>query len=333
MKSFALKLVLTVGVLFVVILQVPADSYLDALDRMSLALLAILGGLAIVQVVLLALRWGKLTRMAHHGMPFSGAFCGILMSLFFSQGLPASVGGDVFRLWWHRRHGIDRGDCVRIVLFDRLYGVVSLLLLCGVSVLVLVNTLGWSPAVPALIAIMACGLLGFVFLFQPRRFGISSYLSRLATRLPHKLGGVLSWLLECRSILLSHRPIVLAQLLALGCIVHFAAVLMAYAIGDFLQLEGITFINCVAAVPPALLIGYMPFSIAGWGVREASMVGAFAVLGVDAEPAILMSIIIGTVILCISLIGGLIWSIGGFSKAFMKSRREDARRSQAPFQP
>ena len=60
----------------------------------------------------------------------------------------------------------------------------------------------------------------------------------------------------------------------------------------------------------------MPFSIAGWGVREASMVMAFGLFGVNAATAIIISLMIGMTVLAISLLGGMFWMVGNNKRYF-----------------
>ena len=68
--------------------------------------------------------------------------------------------------------------------------------------------------------------------------------------------------------------------------------------------------DCLVLIPPVLLITTLPISIAGWGVRELSMVAAFALIGVSDEGAVALSVLFGLVIAVMSLPGGLIWLLG-----------------------
>lgn len=84
----------------------------------------------------------------------------------------------------------------------------------------------------------------------------------------------------------------------------------------------ISFFSCLAVIPPALLISYVPISIAGWGVREASFVFAFSLVGVSVEAALLISLGIGIVVLLISLLGGVLWASSGMRDVYMNEFRK-----------
>ncbi len=63
--------------------------------------------------------------------------------------------------------------------------------------------------------------------------------------------------------------------------------------------------------PLVVLLTMLPISIAGWSVREAAMVAAFAYVGVDAPGALALSVAFGLVQVAIGLPGGLLWFKSG----------------------
>ena len=60
-------------------------------------------------------------------------------------------------------------------------------------------------------------------------------------------------------------------------------------------------------VPPVILIAAVPVSIAGWGVREASMTVAFGYAGLMTSEGTVVSILFGMVYFIVGAMGGLIW--------------------------
>jgi hypothetical protein len=67
-------------------------------------------------------------------------------------------------------------------------------------------------------------------------------------------------------------------------------------------------------VPPVILIATVPVSIAGWGVREGSMIVAFAYAGLPQSDGLVVSVLIGITFFIIGAIGGLIWVAGGMRR-------------------
>src|SRR5205085_9680718 len=60
-------------------------------------------------------------------------------------------------------------------------------------------------------------------------------------------------------------------------------------------------------IPPIMLITMMPISIAGWGVREATMMVAFGYAGLAQTDGTVVSILFGAVYFIAGGLGGLVW--------------------------
>jgi hypothetical protein len=65
-------------------------------------------------------------------------------------------------------------------------------------------------------------------------------------------------------------------------------------------------------MPPVLLIATVPISIAGWGVRESSMIAAFAYAGLAESDGLTLSILFGAASFIIGIVGGIVWISSGF---------------------
>ncbi len=60
-------------------------------------------------------------------------------------------------------------------------------------------------------------------------------------------------------------------------------------------------------VPPVMLITMLPISIAGWGVREATMGLAFGYAGLMANEGVNISLLFGAVSFIVGAVGGVVW--------------------------
>jgi uncharacterized membrane protein YbhN (UPF0104 family) len=65
--------------------------------------------------------------------------------------------------------------------------------------------------------------------------------------------------------------------------------------------------QCMLIVPTVMLISLLPFSVAGWGLRESAMSTGFALIHAPVAAAVAASVIFGILTLSISLPGGLLW--------------------------
>jgi len=59
------------------------------------------------------------------------------------------------------------------------------------------------------------------------------------------------------------------------------------------------------------LVATIPVSIAGWGVRESSMIVAFAYAGLAQSNGLTLSILFGIVSLVVGVVGGIVWITSG----------------------
>jgi hypothetical protein len=70
-------------------------------------------------------------------------------------------------------------------------------------------------------------------------------------------------------------------------------------------------IQALLLIPPIMLIAAVPISIAGWGVREKSLVLAFAYAGRSETDGFLVSVLIGASMLVVGILGGIVWLASG----------------------
>jgi hypothetical protein len=69
----------------------------------------------------------------------------------------------------------------------------------------------------------------------------------------------------------------------------------------------VEFWQALLLVPPVMLIATIPISIAGWGVREKSLVMAFGYAGLSETDGFLVSVLFGLTMFVVGLAGGAVW--------------------------
>jgi len=262
----------------------------------------------LIQTVALGWRWQRIGLIDDIRIRVSSHVTATLISLFFSQGLPAFIGSDTFRIWWYSRHGIFPARGLKIITFDRVIGVVSLAAVCALGVAVMLSTGSDHVILWPLVLGVGAAILGFCSLVLPFRTGLTEYLARLSRRLPNTPGKVLGWVIETREFFRAGSAAGVMLILATGVVIHLFTVLLGYVLALGLGSTA-SYMDCLVAIAPVLLISYIPISIAGWGVREVSLVFTFSMVGVDKETALLVSLGIGTTMLVVSLVGGALWMI------------------------
>ena len=130
-----IKIGLTGLILFFILRNVPVVAYKQAYQSLTAKTLLLLISLVIFQVFILAYRWSYLIFLAtEKKVSLAEVAKGTLISFFVSQGMLASIGADAFKIWWMRKRGISTQSGIKITLMDRIYGLVSLMFLCILSI-------------------------------------------------------------------------------------------------------------------------------------------------------------------------------------------------------
>jgi uncharacterized membrane protein YbhN (UPF0104 family) len=82
--------------------------------------------------------------------------------------------------------------------------------------------------------------------------------------------------------------------------------LAAYCIARSIGID-VSLIATIAVIPIVTIVSALPISLAGWGVREFSVVTLLGLLGIEREAALLLSVEFGLIGTLMSLPGGVIW--------------------------
>lgn len=311
-----LKAAISILLLYLSLRSVDLAALGERLSRIAPQWIAAALVLLAAQVVLLALRWRTIARQCGLNLRPSAAVRFSFMASFFNQVLPSTVGGDAARIWLLGREGGGWANATYSVLIDRIAGVLALAL---VVIFCLPWTLGLvqdpiARAVLLLIGVAAVGgtavLLAIGMLRWPllARWAITRHLLEVS----HALWRVAR----------SRRS--LALIGAASFAIHLLTVSAAWCL---VQSVGATasFVLLLFVVPPVLLVSTIPVSIAGWGLREGTMIVAFAYAGLAQADGLIVSVLIGLTAFAIGAIGGVIWTTGDVRlRAFSQRDRTPA---------
>jgi glycosyltransferase 2 family protein len=215
---------------------------------------------------------------------------------FVNQVMPTFLVGDGVRAWYLYREGISGRASVSSLLIDRIAGMVGLLVLIVIMNAAIVDRIGasaWTILGLAAIGIgaAAAGCLICKFILG-RRFASKWPAFEFLAEHVWKL--VTDW-----------RRLTLIMILAFGT--NVIASLAAYALAFAFHIE-LSLLDSLALIPVALFATLIPISIAGWGVRESTLVVLLGWIGIPAEQAFALSIGYGFVTIVAALPGGLIWA-------------------------
>jgi glycosyltransferase 2 family protein len=290
--SFAL----TAVTLFFVFRGIDRAVFARLLATQDRGWLAVAALFFLTQIVFGGERWRSILRALMRGPPPAMASVQAVFyaSIFFNCLPLGTVGGDVARIWLARRFALSMSQIVLSILIDRALTVAALIMLA----LATLPTI-WSPFAAAIwfggAAILVAGALAILLLGV-----IERVLGRW--RRQRLIHFVLRMAEELRLLTKRSGLIALGFALASGTCSGVGAYCIARSLGI-----GVGPVAMIAVISIMTLVVALPISVAGWGVRELSLVALLGLLGVDREAALALSVELGVIGTLLSLPGGIVW--------------------------
>jgi len=242
--------------------------------------------------------WSFSMRPVGLQMAFRAALLFSIVSWFFVNVAPSTVGADLFRAAQMRYAGATTERSIRLVAAARLMSLASLIAVIGVGLPYVFTAFDnardrWALAVIFGLAFLA---LGAVVVLGPQ-------IARLPPALRPGPADFFARLSDDLRLLIARTSVSGWFLLVAQHLFRIAGVAL---IAMALRVE-VDALALFAIVPAAFLAAMVPITIGGWGVREASFVYFLGVAGVAAPAALAISIVFGLTRVLIGGLGGILW--------------------------
>ena len=302
---FPLKFIVSAALIWFLISNFELGSAVDRFDNINY--LYIFGAVLIFAALLFnnTVRWMIVLNAIYADLSFGKAFKILWISYFFNQTLPSTIGGDAYKIYLVRKTGIELKSAITGVMLERAVAFLGLIFLVILGQPFLLAHIEDDPA-----------KFLFPLLAVVSMFGIIALL--LLDRLPKRLQamtiirGLLHLASDAKRLFLS--PQHASKAIILGISGNILIAMLAYFTFCALSVD-VSILDCLVLIPPVILFITLPISIAGWGVREGAMVGAFALVGVLEGDAFVVSVLFGLLNIIFSLPGGLLWLLGDYNRA------------------
>jgi uncharacterized protein (TIRG00374 family) len=310
MMSFLLKAALTVAMIAVIVTQINVMAVLQRFASLPLIVILSCLCIAFAQIVLLTYRWSLVCRLTAVKEPFGELLRCMMVCQFFSQGLPASLGGDALRVWWLSRLAVSVQRAAKNVLTDRLAGLISLMILNVLAIPLLVWTVGSNQIALGAGAALVMGAVGIALIVSRigRRRTVWVFLRlRRSNTVRRRRTALLRWVVLLQTS--ASRLFRLRQgapVLLWGVSIHLVSILMCFILTRQAGYS-LTFFQLTAVLPGVLLLSYLPISIGSWGIREGGMLVALGFLGVPPDDAVFVGVALGSFGLVAAIAGAVIW--------------------------
>jgi len=260
--------------------------------------------------VLGGVQWHILLRAQGIPIGYARAIRLYFVGLFFSNFLPANIGGDVVKVVDVYRSTGKGGGAVAATMMDRAIGLAILALLAsiaGVSGYVLLGPETFPKRFLILLVFFLFFIMAILMILSRR---IGAFLIRLIDRIPfqwvrEKSRSVVSAVLQFRENrgALGRALLVALPVQTLRILVHYAA---ARTIG--VDADPIFFFLFIPII--AVFIA-LPISINGIGVREGLGVLLYGKIGIPQPEAISISFLAYVIGVAVSLAGGVLFLVRG----------------------
>jgi uncharacterized membrane protein YbhN (UPF0104 family) len=293
-----LKILISAALLYLALRKVNLFDLAKRIDIASLGWIGAAIAVTFLQIFIGVLRWREIGAECGAPLPTRQAMRFNLIGAFFNQTLPSAIGGDAVRLWLVARGGAGWRAATYSIFVDRAIGLIAL-------AIIIVASLPWSyhlisdpqgrtallfvdfAALAGGVGFLVLGMLQWPWL---KRWWGTHHIHACAV-------------IANRVIFSRRRG---PKVVALSLLVHVLAVVIAWCVVQSIAAP-VTFGQIFQVIPPVMLITMLPISIAGWGVREATMGLAFGYAGLVTTEGVNVSLLYGAVSFLVGAFGGLVW--------------------------
>jgi len=312
-RKQALSLVLRIGLsalmLGVLIWRIPpieADEVVPELTLRTVGWVAVAMALTVVGLVLSALRWQRVLDVLGLHAGLRRLISHHLAGQFVSNVLPTTIGGDVLRVSRLSRETGESPKTFASVVLERLTGWLVLPIISVVGFLVNppLQNLGRATQVAvglAFVTLLALCILLYAVADQRigGRFEARDGWRRFASAVHLGLDR------------LKRQPAAAANVLLVGFAYQLVLVLAAAAAAQALGVRPAGFTALLAFFPAVAIAQVLPIGISGLGVREGAFVLFLGPLGVAAQDAIALGLLLYLLNLGVGLLGAPAFAVGG----------------------
>jgi len=293
-----IKILISAALLYLALRKVNPADLASRINIASLGWIGMAIAVTFLQIFVGVLRWREIGAECGAPLATRQAMRFNLIGTFFNQTLPSSIGGDAVRLWLVARGGAGWRAATYSIFVDRAIGLIAL-------AIIIVASLPWSYRLitdpngrSALLLVDFAALAGGVGFLVLGRLPWPWLKRWWGTHHLHACSVIANRVIFSRK----RGP----KIAVLSLLVHVLAVVIAWCVVQSIAAP-VVFSQIFQLVPPVMLITMLPISIAGWGVREATMGLAFGYAGLMTNEGVNVSLLFGAVSFVVGAFGGLVW--------------------------
>lgn len=250
--------------------------------------------LLLLAQIISVFRWKILSR----AIGFLGSMTQFIVfyfsGMFFNLFLPTSIGGDVLKVFFLSRGEARKLPAAYSVLADRMFGLLTLVLIGAFTVLINPGLL--PPFLRNFLWISGLGALGIILFPLKMHKILEKHFPKIASRVSMV---IIYW----------KKPYVLTTAIFLSFLLQVLGIVALPVLAHSLQIDQPISLYFVI-FPIVAIVTILPVSLGGLGVREGSFIYLLGLKGVPMEKALVLSLGFFFLHAALGLIGGLMYSLG-----------------------
>jgi len=290
------RVVVTISIFAIILRSINIDQVWKILRqaRLDLLLAALLMQFGSTSVS--AYRWQLIMHNLRFGQSLYFYWRSYFKASFFNQGLPTSIGGDALKVLDVAGQGFRKRDALYGIMLDRITGLAALMWL-NLAAYIFDPDLLPSPIYHLTLLLVVGSLAGFAVTSSLRHLPwLESYPQLRIIRTTSE---------RLHQAFLNNRILLIGSSLLIPVLAMLSFFATGWALG--LRYDLATYF---IIVPPAIFLTIIPVSLAGWGIREGTLVALFSLIGADKATILTMSILYGLMQIVVSLPGFVIYLSG-----------------------
>jgi uncharacterized membrane protein YbhN (UPF0104 family) len=293
-----IKILISAALLYFSLRKVNLSDLASRINITSLGWIGLAIAVTFLQIFVGVLRWREISAECGAPLATKQAMRFNVIGTFFNQTLPSSIGGDAVRLWLVARAGAGWRAATYSIFVDRAIGLIALAIIIVASLPWSYSLIGDPNGRSALLFVDFAALAGGMGFLVLGRLPWPWLKSWWGTHHIHACSVIANRVIFNRA----RGP----KVATFSVLVHVLAVVIAWCVVQSIAAP-IMFSQIFQLVPPVMLITMLPISIAGWGVREATMGLAFGYAGLMTNEGVNVSLLFGAVSFIVGAFGGLVW--------------------------
>lgn len=264
-------------------------------------------GLQFLGGLITATRWRGLLRAQAVRLPLPLLYKSCLVANFVRQFLPSTIGGDAVRVYDSWKGGATKAVAVTALTYDRLTGLLTLVLMAVVALSFEGPLTRRHPALHRWMAVGLVALLAATMVAVTPWPNPTTIARRIFAVLPAAIRPVVEKILDTAMVYRGQfrtlgRALALSVLMQVNVVTFYF--LIALALGF-----GIPYHGFYAIVPIAIFVMLLPVAVNGIGIREGVFVLLLGAYGIDNAQAIAFAWLEYGVFLFCGLAGGVIYAL------------------------